>query len=162
MSDLVHVKGLADLQKLLDTLPAKLEQNVMRGALRAGMRPIKSDAQASVSVVSGVLRKGLKISARAKGGKVTASLKATGKHGYIAYWIEYTGAKAHKIKGPITIGGRVFSNVDHSGFKARPFMRPALDNRAQDAVIAAAEYIKKRLATKNGLDTADIEIEAGQ
>lgn len=157
----VRVTGLADLQKLLDTLPAKLERNILRGALRAGMRPIMQDAKANAPAKTGELRKGLKISARAKGGKVTSSLKATGKHGYIAYWLEYTGASAHRISGPLAFGGRVFAGVDHPGFKARPFMRPALDNRAQDALIAAGEYIKKRLASKEGLDTSDIEIKGG-
>jgi hypothetical protein len=37
-------------------------------------------------------------------------------------------------------------------------MRPALDQQAQAAVIATAEYMKNRLATKEGLDTADIVI----
>ncbi len=157
----VRVTGLADLQKLLDTLPAKFERNILRGALRAGMRPIMQDAKANVPAKSGVLRKGLKISARVKGGKVISSLKATGKHGYIAYWLEYTGAKAHHIKGPLSFGGKVFSGVDHPGFKPRPFLRPALDNRAQDALIATGEYIKKRLASKEGIDTADIEIKGG-
>ena len=40
MADSVHVKGLDALQKLLDTLPVKLEKNVMRGGLRAGMNVI--------------------------------------------------------------------------------------------------------------------------
>jgi hypothetical protein len=39
-------------------------------------------------------------------------------------------------------------------------MRPALDGQSSAAVVAAGEYIKKRLATKHGLDTADINIEA--
>lgn len=35
---------------------------------------------------------------------------------------------------------------------------PALDAQANNGVLAAADYIKKRLATKNGLNTADIEL----
>ena len=42
--------------------------------------------------------------------------------------------------------------------QAIPFMRPALDAQANNGVLAAADYIKKRLATKNGLNTADIEL----
>ena len=37
-------------------------------------------------------------------------------------------------------------------------MRPAIDSQAQNAILAAGEYIKKRLSTKHGLDTAEIEI----
>lgn len=160
MSDL-HITGMADLQKLLDTLPAKLEANVMRGALRAGMKPVQADAKAHAAVASGLLRDGLKISARIRNGKVTASLKATGKHAYLARWIEY-GTAAHKISakkgGALAIGGRVYRTAGHPGAKAHPFMRPALDARAQDAIVAAGEYIKKRLATREGLDTSDIDI----
>lgn len=158
MAELTHVRGLAELQALLDTLPAKMEQNIIRGALRAGMKPIIDDAKRNVAVASGVLRDGLRISVRAKGGKVTASLKAGGKHGYLASFIEY-GTRPHRIPGPLVIGGRVIAGVDHPGARARPFMRPALDGQAGAAVVAAGEYIKRRLATKNGLDTADIDIE---
>lgn len=156
-----HVTGLAELQKMLDTLPAKLEANVMRGALRAGMKPVKEEAQTRAAVASGALRDGLKVSSGMRYGKAVVSLKARGKHGYLARWIEY-GTSAHKIlpknRKALVIGGQLVNSVDHPGTRAQPFMRPALDTRAQDAVVAAGEYIKKRLATKEGLDTADIEI----
>ena len=165
MADLVHVKGLADLQKMLDTLPAKLEQNVMRGALRAGMKPIRADAKAGAAKATGELAAGLKVSVRARAGKVVARLRATGKHGYLALWIE-RGTAAHRInakKGSaLFFNGSAVKFVDHPGSKAQPFMRPALDARAQDAVIAAGNYIKQRLATKHGIDTADINIEASE
>lgn len=164
MNDLVHVKGLADLQKFLDQLPAKVEKNVLRGALRAGMNEIKPAAQAGVHPVSGILAKGLKVSVDAKGGRVTAKLKATGKHAFIAHMLEFTGAVAHwikpKDKKALEIGGRAVIAAHHPGFHAKPFMRPALDGQARAAVVAAAEYMKNRLATKNGLDTSDINIEA--
>ena len=164
MSDLVHVKGLDDLQKLLDTLPAKLEQNVMRGALRAGMKPVRDAAKSGAAKATGALAAGLRVSVKARAGKVTASLRAAGKHGYLARWVEY-GTAAHQIKAKkgsaLAIGGQMVKVVDHPGAKAQPFMRPALDGHAQNALMAAGEYIKKRLSTKHGIDTADIDIEAG-
>jgi len=39
-------------------------------------------------------------------------------------------------------------------------MRPAFDGQSSAAIMAAGEYIKKRLATKHGMDTADVNIEA--
>ena len=48
--------------------------------------------------------------------------------------------------------------MNHPGFRPKPFMRPALDSQANNGVLAAADYIKKRLATKNGINTADIDI----
>lgn len=177
MSDLTHVKGLAELQKLLDTLPAKLEANVMRGALRAGSKVILDEARRLVPVAlpnqknqlfyggrTGALRDSLRITTKIKGGKVTASVKAGGKRKgadvYYAKWVEF-GTAAHTIssKRGMAFGGGVHKSVQHPGAKPHPFLRPALDGRAQEATVAAAEYMKKRLSTKEGLDTADIEIE---
>jgi HK97 gp10 family phage protein len=165
MADTVHVKGLAELQKFLDELPAKIERNIMRGALRAGANVIKEEAKQQLasngSVKTGELQRGLKVSTRAKAGTVTASVKAKGKHQYIAHMIEFTGAAPHVInpkKGKaVTFGGRMFKAINHPGFKPRPFMRPALDGKAGAALVAVGEAIKKRL-TKEGIDATDIEI----
>lgn len=163
MTDLVHVKGLSDLQKLLDELPVKLEKNVMRGALRAGMNIVKPEAQQNIHSVSGELARGLKVSTNAKRGVVTAKLKATGPHAFIAHMLEFTGASAHTImpsvKKALAIGGASVASVEHPGFRPKPFMRPALDARAGDAVVTVGNYVKQRLATKSGLDKADITVE---
>lgn len=161
----VHVTGLADLQKFLDTLPVKIEKNIMRGALRRGMNEVKPAAQQGVHSISGLLAAGLKVGTRAKGGTVYATLKATGKHAYLARWVEY-GTAAHTItakdrKG-LSFGGVFFQSVQHPGARPKPFLRPALDQQANAAVVAAAEYMKERLATKHGLDTAHITIEGDE
>lgn len=177
----IHVRGLADLQKLLDTLAPKLERNVLRGAMRAAANVVKDEAKALCPVgppsatgakryklYTGALRDSIRVSVRAKGGRVTASVKAGGrlKNGADVWYapIVERGAVAHKIKaakgGFLAIGGGVYRSVDHPGMKAKPFLRPALDARAQDAVVAAGEYMKARLASKHGLDTSGIKIEA--
>lgn len=162
----VTVKGLSELQTFLDQLPAKLEANIMRGALRAGMKPIQAAAKAKVPRKTGTLADGLKIYTKVSNGKVIARLRATGKDGFLAYWFEYTGARAHEIKPKnrrsMFIAGIFSELVQHPGFKPKPFLRPALDEQAQAAVIAAGEYIKNRLATKEGLDTSGIMIEGDE
>jgi hypothetical protein len=52
--------------------------------------------------------------------------------------------------------------VQHPGFQPKPFLRPALDAKAAEATVAAGNYIKYRLATKNGLDTSDVSVEVEQ
>ncbi len=164
MSDTVHVNGLADLQKLLDTLAPKIERNVMAGALRAGVKPILAQAIKNLgsSNKTGELRDSLKIGNRTRGGTVTAVVKTKV---FYAKFVEF-GTAAHVIAGKnggwLKFGGGFMRSVDHPGAKARPFLRPALDGQAQNAVMTAAEYMKKRLATKNGLDTSDVVIEAGE
>ena len=158
-----HVKGLAELQKFLDDLAPKMEKNVMRGALRAGMKVVLPVAQQNIHSVSGELAAGLKLGTNARGGKVTASIKAKGTHWYIAKFVEY-GTAAHVISGRNggwlrLQDGRFVKSVQHPGISPRPFMRPALDQMSGAAVLAAGEYIKKRLADKHGLDTADVVLE---
>jgi HK97 gp10 family phage protein len=160
----IHVTGLSDLQKFLDDLPVKLEKNIMRGALRAGMNVVKPVAQQNVHSVSGELDAGLKVGTRVRGQTVTAYLKATGPHAFVAKFVEF-GTAAHNIAaktGRLSFGGLYAKSVQHPGARPKPFMRPALDGQAQNAVIAAGEYIKNRLATKEGLDTSAVLIEGDE
>lgn len=166
MSEDINVTGLSDLQEFLDQLTPKVERNVMRGALRAGMMVVLPAARQGIHSVSGELAAGLKVGTRAQGGLVTANIKATGPHAFVAKWVEY-GTKAHFIGGQPGHGlrfpdGQIVEGVVHPGAAPHPFMRPALDGQASSAVVAAAEYMKERLATKEGLDTSDISIEADQ
>lgn len=165
MEDSVHVKGLSDLNSFLDQLTPKIEANVMRGALRAGMNVVKPIAQSNVHSVSGELAKGLKVGTRRRGSMVIANLKATGRHRSIAHLVEF-GTRAHNIaaraNGWLSFMNVFAKSVDHPGARPRPFMRPALDGQAQAATIAAGEYIKNRLATKEGLDVAHITIEGDE
>lgn len=161
MSD-VHVKGLAELQRFLDELPAKMEQNVMRGALRAAMRDeVLPAAKAGVHNVSGDLAASLRVSVRASRGEVRAAVKTDL---FYARFVEY-GTRAHWITSrdgkALSIGGLFFTKaVFHPGIpaNAKAFMRPALDTRAGAAVLRAANYIRERLATKHGLDAGGIDI----
>ena len=168
MSD-IKVSGLSDLQMFMDTLAPKLEANVMRGGLRDGAtKELLPEAQANLlaagAVRTGELIAGLKVRTSARGGTVSASVVSSGKHAYIAKWIEY-GVKPHTITakgGLLSFGGVFAKSVQHPGFAARPFLRPALDRSGQAAVVAVAEYIKKRLATKEGLNTSGVHIEGDQ
>lgn len=163
MSGNVHVKGLAELDKFFDDLVPKMQRNIMRGALRAGAVPVRDQAKANVHSVTGALKDGIKISTGVKGGVVSAKVRVTGKHAFVAHWLEFTGAAPHWIKPrsrkSLFLAGLAREAVYHPGFKPKPFMRPALDAQATAAVVATGEYIKRRL-TKQGLDTQDIEIGA--
>lgn len=158
----VKVTGLAELQKMLDSLPAKLEANVMRGALRAGMKVVMEDVKNNAPVDSGELKSGLKIGTKSRRGLVTASIKATGKHGYLAPFIEF-GTRPHSIKkGAKLSSGKYQDGVLNPGLSPKPFMRPALDSQANAAVIATGNYIKARLSKKHGLDTSHIMVEGDE
>lgn len=190
MTATLKIKGLSELQKYLDQLPAKMEANIMRGALRAGLKPVAEAARNNVNHVSGDLARSVRITSRInkKEGKTVASVKAGATKRfpgpYYAHFVEY-GTRAHFISVPenekivyrtrrgdtrtesmTTVNRRVLKigsnfigpTVRHPGAKPRPYMRPAMDTQASNAVVHAGEYIKKRLATKHGIDTKDIEI----
>jgi len=163
----INIKGLSELQTFLSQLPAKIEANVIRGALRAGVKPIRDAAKSAAPtgepsetnkqryrLYQGALRDSIRISGRIdrRDGKITASIiaggksKKTGADPFYAHFIEF-GTKPH---------GK------HPGIQPRPFLRPAMDAQAGAAVVAVGEYIKKRLATKHDLDTADIVIEVDE
>ena len=156
----INIKGMAELSKLLKELPEKVQRNVVRSALRAGAKPILEEAKANAPVDSGALRDSLEIATSGKGGVPTATVRTKL---FYARFIEY-GTAPHAIPAlsgsALTVDDKLLDHVYHPGAGPRPFMRPAVDTKAEAAVIATGEYIKKRLATKHGLDTADIEIGA--
>lgn len=184
MNDLMHVKGLSALARALETLPARIEANVMRGAMRAGAKVIATDAKARVNRISGALadsiRYGVKLE-RAQG-RIKAYVRAGGKGpAWYARLVE-SGTRAHLVsvreqdrptrltrrgvravsmrtlnrmvqRGSLRIGSSfVGPVVQHPGARPKPFLRPALDARALDAVVAVREYVRRRLAQKHGID----------
>ena len=182
----VKVTGLKELAEFMKQLPEKLQKNVMRGALRAGAKVLEAEAKRGAPVDDGDLRESIRISTRNQKGVVTASVKTDdfkakwNEFGTAAHWIsvaakdtptrktrrgeEKVGLKTlNKMmaKGSLQIGGQfVGASVLHPGIRARPFMRPALDNKGQEAIVAAGNYMKARLATKHGLNTSGVSVEA--
>jgi len=133
---------------MLKSLPAKIERNIMRAALRAGAAEFRTAAKANVPVESGALRRSIKVSTGTKNGRVTARLKVGGKLAPHAHLVEY-GTKPHTITAPqgggLTVGGNVVSSVDHPGARPHPFMRPAFDTKPPAAIAAVGSKIRERL-----------------
>lgn len=156
-----EVKGLADLQRALDSLPAKIEANIMRAAIRAGAKVIAQAAAANVHSVSGTLAESVRFGARpnAKEGKVVGYVRAGGKgkkgkaSAFYAHMVEH-GTAAHVIRArkPNRMLAVGVAKVQHPGSKKKPFLRPAMDVHHQAALEAMREVIRKRLATKHGID----------
>lgn len=180
----IYVKGLKELQQFLNVLPAKMEANVMRGAMRAGAKVLNDYAKERAPIgqprsgskrryggYPGALRDSLRIGTRLNYGTVIARViaggknKKTGADVFYAHMIEF-GTKAHTITarngGMLAFGGGFHKSVEHPGIKPKPFMRPALDTQATRAVIAVANAIKKRLLKKHGLDLTYIKVEGDE
>ena len=168
------ITGLAELQKMLSDLPAKLEQNVYRGALRAGGKVISEEAKRLVHSVSGELAESIRVSVRVdrKNGKVVAKIRAGNPAAYYAHMVE-RGTARHWIRatvrperltrrgrkmisintlnkmakrGSLKIGNvYVGAEIIHPGATRKPFMRPALDTKWRESVSVFADYVRSRL-----------------
>ena len=91
------ISGLAELDALLKQMPANIEANIMRGALRAGQAVIMAEAKARVPADQGDLKKSIRITQRGKSKKfgwIRTHLVAGGKKAPHAHWIEY-GTASH-------------------------------------------------------------------
>lgn len=157
------VSGLADLYELLQSLPGKVEGNVMRGALRAGQKVLLDSVKARVPVLHGDLLASLRISFKGrsqKHGWVRMHLVVGNKVAWYPHLIEYGTAsyyagtgqsvgKPYEIrpagKKSLFFAGITRTQIVHPGIKPQPFMRPGFDAGAAMALVAIKDYIAGRL-----------------
>lgn len=146
----VEIRGLSELHAALQSLPANIERNVLRGGLRAGGQVIAAEARAQVPLATGALRDSVRVSMRvsSKSGTVRAQVKAGNKKAWYAHLVEF-GTARHWIKPKsrksLFLAGLFKEAVDHPGARPKPFLRPAFDGKAQAAIQAMADYIRGRL-----------------
>jgi HK97 gp10 family phage protein len=162
----IEVDGLSELNDLLTTLPAAIQNKVMRGALRAGQKVIMDTAKGLVPVgvpsmenirlygaYMGALRDSIKIGTRTSDGKIVCTIRAGNAKAFYASWVEF-GTKAHVIKaqngGKLFFGGRYIDKIDHPGAKRVPFMRQAFDAQHRAALDAVVSYLGTRINKEIG------------
>ena len=149
------IAGGRELDAFLQQLPVKVEKNILRAALRAGVNEYKGVAARGVPVDEGDLKRSLRVTTRVKKGTVYASLKVGGRAAPHAHLVEF-GTKPHKIrpksKKALSFGGKAAREVNHPGARPQPFMRPAADTAPGSAISAVASKIRERM-TKENLNT---------
>jgi HK97 gp10 family phage protein len=155
----VDILGGKQLAKALSELPLKIERNIMRAALRAGAKVVADEAKRNVPVDSAELKQSIRTSSNGKKGLVEANaVVGSRKKGWYATFVEF-GTAPHVIKAGKnatrlsfrTKDGKWISTtqVNHTGAKAKPFMRPAFDTKGDEAVKAVADKIRERLTDQN-------------
>ena len=175
MSDDIRVQGLAELHKALQTLPARIEANIMRGALRAGANVVKATVRNMTPVGPpsatnakryggrrGLLRDSTRVSVRYSRGTVTATVGTGGKvkGGGDAYYARFVhnGTRRHLIKarkpgGKLKLfGSRFVPSVMHPGSRANPWVDRAFRASDRAAIVAVGNYVAQRLRAQHGLD----------
>jgi HK97 gp10 family phage protein len=161
MANEIKIEGLAELNKMLQLLPAKIERNILRGGLRAGAAVFRDKAKVNVPAQMQSLRRSIRITTNARSGRVMATVVAGSRDAYYAHWVEYGTASYYTGKGrsvgqPYAIrprGGAAalrFNNiytgsVIHPGVRPKPYMRPAVDAGTDEALRAMVDYMKSRI-----------------
>ena len=146
----IEIKGLAELKKQLEGLPAKIEKNVTRGALRAGAKIMQKRAKDLCPVgKTGALKNSIKIKTRVnKRGWIEVSVVAGDNKAYYVHMVE-GGTIAHIIAPrkakSLFLAGILREIAHHPGAKASPFMRPAWDEKQRESLDAIRAYFVKRI-----------------
>lgn len=146
--------GGAELDDLLRTLPVKMHRNINRAALRSGAKVYLDEVKQRIPEDSGQLKASARITTRAKGNEVSASVKVGNSVAWYAHLVEFQ-TRPHIIRatgnGAMRFGSVVTREVHHPGTRPQPFMRPTADAKLGEAVQAVRLTIRKRL-TKQGLN----------
>lgn len=147
------IKGGKELDALLQQLPVEVETKILRNGLAAGANVIRDEARVLAPKKSGQMAKSIKTvrSVDKAGGQVVAKVRLKGKHAFLGVWMEY-GVLPHQIwvhsnKESLVINGvPIGKHVWHPGFAPKPFFRPAIDTKAEEAVQAVGNYLTQHLS----------------
>lgn len=153
-----NILGGRALDDLLQTLPAKMERNVVRSGLRAGAKVFLDEVKQNIPVRQGFLRASARITTKNnKDGSASASVKVGNHLAFYANMVEF-GTRPHVILarpgGSMNVNGAEVKSVQHPGIAPRPFMRPAAEAKFTEAIAAVQAKIRERLA-KQGLNVPD-------
>jgi HK97 gp10 family phage protein len=159
-----NIKGGKELLAELHKMPAKLEANVMRAALRAGAAVIKAEVLQNVPVgtpagtsitkygsYAGALRDSVRVRVQSRAGRLRYSVRAGNEKAWYWRFVEF-GTQPHEIRahgsGRLYFNGYARGAVQHPGAAPHPFMRPAYDSKAGAAIEAVRATIRAKLASK--------------
>lgn len=181
----MKLKGGKEMLAFLEAFPARLQKGAVRSALTAAAKPVRDQARANAPRKSGKMAKAIKTSRPRveQDGTVTVKVRMRGEHSFLGTFHEY-GVAPHFISagdagmsarlltkkgrregmasegGAMKIGDKyVTGAVLHPGFAPRPFLRPALDTKAQEAVRAFSDQLGKYLKDRTGFTAPAVMIE---
>lgn len=185
----VKLKGGNELDAFLAAFPKTLQKGAVRSALTAAARPVRDQARGMAPRETGKLAKSIKTGSPSVNpdGTISVKVRLRGQHSFLGIFHEY-GVAPHFIRagdggksarlltkaakrgdvvgdapsGHLKIGDNIISGeVFHPGHAAHPFMRPALDIKAKDAINAFGARIQEYLKTKTGF-TAPARLEVDE
>lgn len=125
------MEGMSELNKALKQLPDKLQDRAIKNAMAAGARVIRDEARRLVPVGPGPTHL---------------------KDMIVVSRTVQRGGKRRTLKGEVVLGirdeGRYYAHLVELGashMAPQPFMRPALDNKAQEALRVIGPKLGKEI-----------------
>lgn len=176
MSDL-HIRGLDQVINVLSNLPRNMQKQAIRRGLTRAAAQVRDEARLRAPSQTGKLRRAIRSGSPRQNQDGTFSVRilvdSSKEHGFLGWFHEY-GVSPHYItagesgvsarlltrrnrddKGSMVINGsHVSGAILHPGHAARPFLRPALDIKADDAVKALAFEIEEFVFNLTGFQAA--------
>lgn len=166
MTNAVPVKGLKEVLDTLEALPKRLRTSGYRRGLTAAAAVVRDEARLRAPRQSGKLAKAIRSGSpkRRQDGNYAISVRLTGNnHAFLGLFFEY-GVAPHMIPKPkkgeakaprvvFRIDGKFVSGpISHPGIRPQPFLLPALDAKAAEAVQAFRDRIIEVVQQKTGFD----------
>jgi len=135
MADSVKVVGLEDLGRTVELFKQKLQRTMVRKAANAGVEVFRREIRARAPVRQD---EGLKGKEQRKPGYLK-------KH--IGRWVKVKGQESYSVMvGPMASAFYArFYELGTSHQPARPFMRPAFDQKAPEAEKVFAATLKQQI-----------------
>lgn len=124
----VTVEGLPELSRQFDRLSAKLQRRTLRGALRKAGRPVLKEAKRLVPVKTKALKRSLAMK--------TSVTRTTA--------VMTVGARKGAKGSPSSRVHLTEKGTAHSA--AKPFLRPALVNKKQEALDRFTSALREEIA----------------
>lgn len=123
-----EIKGLKELSKALKAFPENIQNNILNSAIRAGIVTIQKEAKKNVPKREGILKKAIVIKKRRPKNK-----------NMIKYQLGIRqGSKDDAYYGHIVEFGS-------SKMEAKPFMRPALESKADEVINEVRKKMQQRI-----------------
>lgn len=167
--------AIFELDRYLSALPGNLQKGAYRAGLTAAAAVVRDEARIRAPRGSGQMAKSIKSGSprQNQDGSFQILVRLQGPHSFLGPFFEF-GVQPHLIartgkgegrvavrkasQGNGTIEARamkigdefVSGIISHPGLRAQPFMRPALDAKAGEAVEAFAVRIRDYIAGKTG------------
>lgn len=165
MSKDFKITGLKEINDALAALPEKIQKNIVRTALRRGIKHYNRIARGNFRTRTGKLAASLQARTKilksgrveARGGFLTRSGKGKGKV-YYAHFVEF-GTQPHVIRARRGkgLGFLGLKKVNHPGSRAFKPITKAFTTGTSGAIQAATAYMRKKLKMPKGADIPDME-----